>query len=119
MRAETGDQAAHVVDDPLVPRDAPDVRAVLESGPDWRKNVERHSGAPIPWAQASFAPLVPRPEKIIAVGWNYMDHIAETKAKVPEYPALFTKFARSLIGAYDPIAMPKIAQLVDSEIELD
>src|SRR5438477_13082491 len=107
IRTANGTQAVHVVDDQLFPLAQRDVREVLETGPDWRKAAERHVGPAIPWTHASFAPLVPRPEKIFCVGPNYWDHVKETGRPDPKYPGLWTKFARSLIGAYDPIAMPK------------
>src|SRR5215204_1945426 len=62
-----------------------------------------------------FATLVTWPEKTICVGLNYLDHIAETGRTPPEYPTLFTKYARSLIGANDPIQMP----LDDESTEID
>ena len=67
-----------------------------------------------------FATLVTWPEKTICVGLNYLDHIAETGRTPPEYPTLFTKYARSLIGAHDPIQMPRDDESteVDWEAEL-
>ena len=37
---------------------------------------------------------------------------------VPEYPTLFAKFARCLIGARDPIVLPAVSERVDWEAEL-
>ena len=64
--------------------------------------------------------LVTWPEKTICVGLNYLDHIAETGRTPPEYPTLFTKYARSLIGANDPIQMPNDDESteIDWEAEL-
>ena len=49
---------------------------------------------------------IPRPEKVFCVGLNYRTHILEMGRELPEYPTLFAKFARALIGAYDPIELP-------------
>lgn len=58
------------------------------------------------------------PRRVICVGLNYSDHIAETKRDLPEYPVLFPKFASSLIGAYDDIVLPPESHQVDWEGEL-
>jgi acylpyruvate hydrolase len=65
-----------------------------------------------------FRPVVPQPDKIICVGLNYKAHVGETGRDMPEYPVLFNKFASSLIGAYDPIAVPAESVQVDYEGEL-
>jgi acylpyruvate hydrolase len=38
--------------------------------------------------------------------------------ELPEHPTLFAKYARSLIGAYDPITLPAGSDQVDWEAEL-
>lgn len=67
-----------------------------------------------------FAPLIPNPEKIICVGLNYHDHATEVGADLPEYPILFAKYGRSLIGARDAIWMPpaELSTQLDWEAEL-
>jgi 2-keto-4-pentenoate hydratase/2-oxohepta-3-ene-1,7-dioic acid hydratase in catechol pathway len=62
---------------------------------------------------------VPRPGKIIAVGWNYRDHSAEAGAKnLPKTPILFAKFTTSISGPGDPIVIPPSDPQVDYEAEL-
>jgi acylpyruvate hydrolase len=74
--------------------------------------------APVPLAQVRLRPVVPRPEKIICVGLNYLAHVGETGRDLPEYPVFFTKFASALIGPYDDIALPPESDQVDFEGEL-
>jgi acylpyruvate hydrolase len=74
--------------------------------PDWRSVAEAADGAWHTLDSLEFATLIPHPEKTICVGLNYLDHIAETGRTPPEYPTLFTKYSRTLIGAFDPIQMP-------------
>ncbi len=62
-------------------------------------------------------PVVPHPPKIICVGLNYRDHIEETGAKTPAYPEFFSKFASCLIGAGQPIVIPRVSPNVDYEGE--
>jgi 2-keto-4-pentenoate hydratase/2-oxohepta-3-ene-1,7-dioic acid hydratase in catechol pathway len=64
---------------------------------------------------------VPRPGKVVAIGLNYHDHVAELggKVKVPESPVLFAKFTTSIIGPGAPIEWdPRLAAAVDLEAEL-
>lgn len=69
-------------------------------------------------AEVRLLPVVPRPGKIICLGLNYRDHAAEAGLSVPDAPALFPKFATSLIGAGDPIRLPRVSDQVDYEGEL-
>ena len=53
----------------------------------------------IPSTALDFAPLVPRPDKVICVGLNYRNHILEMGRELPDHPTLFAKFRSTLIGA--------------------
>jgi acylpyruvate hydrolase len=72
----------------------------------------------IPADEIVLRPVVPRPGKIVCVGLNYLAHVGETGRDVPEYPVLFTKFAETLCGPYDPLALPPESEQVDYEAEL-
>ena len=72
----------------------------------------------MPASEASFAPVVPQPSKIICVGLNYRAHILETGRELPEYPTLFAKFAGTLLGPRDDLVLPAISGRVDWEVEL-
>jgi acylpyruvate hydrolase len=72
----------------------------------------------VPVAEADFAPVVPRPGKVICVGLNYRAHIAETGREMPAYPTLFAKFADTLMGARDDLVLPSVSEKVDWEVEL-
>jgi 2-keto-4-pentenoate hydratase/2-oxohepta-3-ene-1,7-dioic acid hydratase in catechol pathway len=62
---------------------------------------------------------IERPQKIVAVGLNYRDHVEEqTEAKLPERPLLFAKWPNTLIGPGDAIVIPPITEHVDYEAEL-
>lgn len=63
-------------------------------------------------------PVIPRPGKVICVGLNYAAHIEETKREHSDYPVLFTKFATTLTGPYDPIPLPPESEAIDYEGEL-
>jgi acylpyruvate hydrolase len=80
--------------------------------------LAREGARPVPVAEADFAPVVPRPGKIICVGLNYRSHILETGRELPEYPTLFAKFAETLTGPHDDIVIPSVSERVDWEVEL-
>jgi 2-keto-4-pentenoate hydratase/2-oxohepta-3-ene-1,7-dioic acid hydratase in catechol pathway len=61
---------------------------------------------------------VPRPQKILAIGLNYADHIEETGAAMPERQIWFSKLPNAVNGPYDPIQMPKASSAIDYEAEL-
>ena len=69
-------------------------------------------------AEVKLLPVVPHPGKIVCVGLNYRAHADEGGYEVPDYPALFTKFAETLVAAGDPILLPPESSAVDFEAEL-
>jgi len=72
----------------------------------------------VPVDDLDLLPVVPRPGKIFCVGLNYRSHIEETGRNAPTYPALFCKFASSLIAHGDAIMLPPESRQVDYEAEL-
>ncbi len=66
----------------------------------------------------SYAPVIPDPGKIICVGLNYRDHVAETGRAVTEKPALFARFPTSQVGYLQPIIRPDVSEHFDYEGEL-
>ncbi|WP_067458483.1 fumarylacetoacetate hydrolase family protein [Actinomadura macra] len=117
-RTEDGTRAGRLDGTNVTPLDAPDVGSLLAAGADWRDRAATSAGRAVPLAGLDLAPVVTRPSKIICVGLNYKQHIAETGHDTPEHPTLFAKFARSLIGAADPIALPAGSTAMDWEAEL-
>ena len=116
FRTASGTQAGLVNDGQVLPFSFPDVGTWLAAGsPDPQRHL---AGEPLPIRGISWAPLVPRPGKVICVGLNYRDHIQEMGRELPEYPTLFAKFADSLIGAHDDIVLPPDSISVDWEGEL-
>jgi acylpyruvate hydrolase len=117
IRTAAGTRAVRVDDDSAVELGHPDLGALLLR-PDWRAEAAAADGARHDVAGLDYAPVVPRPEKIICVGLNYRAHILEMGRQLPDVPTLFAKYARSLIGAYDPITLPAGSEQVDWEAEL-
>lgn len=95
----------------------------LLARPEWSWEattaLSGRAGSGIPAAEAELALPFPAPRKVICCGLNYADHILEMGRDLPEYPTLFAKFADTLTGPYDDIAIPAAAQgAVDWEAEL-
>jgi ureidoglycolate lyase len=69
-------------------------------------------------AQLRLAAPVPNPQKILAIGLNYADHIAESGQPKPEKQTWFAKLPNAVNGPYDPIQIPKASSAIDYEAEL-
>ena len=117
IRLDGRTTAVRVEGDALVDLGLPDVGAVLAS-PGGLETAARTAGARSSAAGVVFAPLVPRPGKVICVGLNYQKHIKEMGRDLPEYPTLFAKFTDALIGAHDDIHRPAETDQFDWEAEL-
>jgi 5-carboxymethyl-2-hydroxymuconate isomerase len=64
------------------------------------------------------APLV-RPGKILAVGLNYLRHIAEVGKPRPETPMIFAKYPSAVTGPRDDIELDRtLTHELDYEVEL-
>jgi 2-keto-4-pentenoate hydratase/2-oxohepta-3-ene-1,7-dioic acid hydratase in catechol pathway len=63
-------------------------------------------------------PVIPNPGKILCVGLNYATHTKETGREQKDYPAIFTRWADTLIAAGDPLVCPKVSDRFDYEGEL-
>ena len=72
----------------------------------------------VPADGVRLGPPVARPGKIVCLGKNYADHAAEFDAEIPSSPILFSKAPTSLVGPFDPIVLPRGANIVDGEVEL-
>lgn len=81
--------------------------------------AERDDSARVaPRSDVRLAAPVTDPAKVLCVGLNYKDHVAETGRALPEYPDLFAKFASSLIGPDDEIGGAAVSENLDFEGEV-
>ena len=62
------------------------------------------------------APVLP--SKVVCIGKNYADHVAEMGGPAPADPVTFLKPSTSVIGPGDAIALPALSNHVDHEAEL-
>lgn len=69
-------------------------------------------------ANVRIASCVARPSKIVAIGLNYLEHIKEGGAPIPQEPVIFFKATTSLSGPYDSVIIPLNSFKTDYEAEL-
>ncbi len=102
------------------PRLATDMIDLITRWDDVKADVERLAakGTPQPLAGVRLMAPVPRPGKVMAIGLNYADHVAETGAKPPPQQIWFAKLQSAVNGPYDPIQVPKSSSMVDWEAEM-
>jgi 2-keto-4-pentenoate hydratase/2-oxohepta-3-ene-1,7-dioic acid hydratase in catechol pathway len=103
-----------------------DVMALIQGGNEARLVLEKFINE-LDLSKSSFVldedalewgPCVTNPNKIICVGLNYRKHADETNAPYPEVPILFNKFNNTLTGHKREIAVPKVTNKLDYEVEL-
>ncbi len=71
------------------------------------------------WAVADVRLLSPiLPSKVVCVGRNYTEHVAEHGTELPKEPLLFLKPSTSVIGPHDVIRLPPQSKQVEHEAEL-
>jgi acylpyruvate hydrolase len=114
VRIAGATRAGRVDGDEIVLLNAPDVGAVLRTG------EATESGERVAFDEADLAPLVTHPGKIICVGVNYLDHIAEMGRERPDFPTYFGKYREALVGARDDLILPdpSVSTQIDWEAEL-
>jgi acylpyruvate hydrolase len=117
IRTAAGTRAVRVEGDKAVETGHADVVDLL-AGAGWREVGANAAGPSHDLDGLDYAPVVCRPEKVVCVGLNYRNHILEMGRGLPEYPTLFGKYSRALIGAYDDIVLPAASECMDWEAEL-
>jgi 2-keto-4-pentenoate hydratase/2-oxohepta-3-ene-1,7-dioic acid hydratase in catechol pathway len=69
--------------------------------------------------EAEFLPAVGAPQKILAIGLNYLDHASESQLELPTAPLLFAKTANTLLAHGSVIRCPtELTTQPDFEAEL-
>ncbi|MFI1704990.1 fumarylacetoacetate hydrolase family protein [Streptomyces griseoruber] len=117
IRLDGTTRAVRIDDDKAVDLGESDLVAFL-SRPDWRALAGAANGERYGLDAVDYAPVVLAPEKVVCVGLNYRNHILEMGRELPQYPTLFSKYARALVGAYDDVVLPASSAQMDWEAEL-
>lgn len=103
----------------LAAQGAPTLRTLLARGMlDAARRIAEETRSDLKAEDVVFAPVIPDPEKIICVGLNYHDHVAETGRTATEFPVLFARYPASQTGHLQPLVRPKVSNSFDFEGEL-
>jgi 2-keto-4-pentenoate hydratase/2-oxohepta-3-ene-1,7-dioic acid hydratase in catechol pathway len=98
-----------------------DMTGVIAAWPQFERHIRNFVQATKPHFGMSEVQLrapVPRPSKILAIGLNYADHVAETGREMPATQTWIAKMPSAVNGPYDPIEIPLVSDQVDYEAEL-
>jgi len=78
------------------------------------------AAARVPLDELTWLPPMPNPRRIMCVGTNYADHVAESDriSAAPDHPVIFTRFPSSLVGHGDDLVRPSASTSFDYEGEL-
>src|ERR1700761_7920874 len=96
---------------------APDMVTLIANWSTLKDRIASAVTKPVPLASVSLRAPVPRPRKVMAIGLNYADHVAESGAKTPERQIWFAKMD-NVNGPFDPIEKPSASDMIDWEAEL-
>jgi 2-keto-4-pentenoate hydratase/2-oxohepta-3-ene-1,7-dioic acid hydratase in catechol pathway len=98
---------------------------LLAAGPDALAAAGRavqHATSRIPLDEVRLEAPIRRPPKILAIGLNYADHVAESGLEAgleaPKVPTVFNKQSTAVTGPYEPIHLPRVSTALDYEGEL-
>lgn len=95
-----------------------------QGGPAWLRDAlggdlaALAATASYPRDSVRLLPLVPNPDKILCIGLNYATHVAETGREQKEHPAVFTRWADTLVAHGDAMVRPPETVRFDYEGEL-
>lgn len=71
-----------------------------------------------PLETVDLAPVIPRPNKVICVGINYVAHAEEAGRTVGAHPVIFHRYAETLVADGEPLVRPIVSDNFDFEAEL-
>ena len=92
---------------------------ILQAGEEGRRRLQAAAGGrSYALEEVALLAPVPKPGKFLCVGLNYLDHIEETGAKLPERPKIFNKQSTCVNDPGAPVHIPRISDKVDYEGEL-
>jgi len=82
------------------------------------EDLSHRSDALLPLSEVKLLAPIGRPGKILAIGLNYADHIAESGLQPPEQQVWFSKHVNTVHPPFEPVQIPAASDKVDYEVEL-
>ena len=88
-----------------------------------REAIVAAGGTYVVHEDVTLLPVIPRPEKIVCVVRNYLDHHQEVLAagmqrELADFPPIFLRVWRSQVAPGQPIVRPRVSETLDWEGEL-
>jgi len=98
---------------------ATNMQDLLAAGIDVAEiSAKLDEGTSMSLADVELLAPVPNPGKVLAIGLNYGDHIAESGMEAPKHQVWFNKQHNCITGPYAPINLPTVSPMLDYEAEL-
>jgi len=98
--------------------EAADLKAFLTLEPAQRAAITAKAKASVSISEIEYLPVIPNPGKIFCVGLNYQEHVQESKRPEATHPAIFLRFADSLLAHDKPLHLSRVTDVLDYEGEL-
>ena len=95
--------------------------AFLEAGDaalEGARAAQAAGGSRLALTDVSLESPILRPPKILAVGLNYADHVAEAGMETPKFPMIFNKQSTAAHPPHAPFHLPRASGALDYEGEL-
>ena len=110
-----------VIDLPAVAGVPEDMIAFLAAGDEAMaaaREAQTNPDVAFPVADVTLQAPVPKPGKILAIGLNYADHVAESGGEAPKVQMWFNKQRNAANRPYGRINKPAVSDMLDYEGEL-
>ena len=104
---------------PLLGDKAPDLRSLISQNMTAAvADALAKNPATLRFADLELLPVIPNPDKILCVGLNYQDHVAETGRALTDMPAIFLRVPASQVAHRQAILRPPESFRLDYEGEI-
>jgi len=96
----------------------PDLKSAIAADALVEVATAAPKAARYPFANITWLPVIPNPDKILCIGLNYETHRVETGRSEVANPTVFGRFANSQTGHLSNIVRPRVSKDLDFEGEL-
>ena len=104
---------------PILGDRAPDLRSLIaQKMTGAAADALKANAATVNFADLELLPVIPNPDKILCVGLNYKDHLAESGRASTELPAIFLRVPSSQVAHRQAILRPPESHRLDYECEI-
>lgn len=127
LRTEAGIVAAAVTHDEIVdlsiaapelPNDVVEILMLGEAGADAVARAIAGGEGRRPLVLSELESPVQNPQKFIAIGRNYMEHVTEIGEDMPTDPTVFSKWNNTIAAPFADVQVPAVSDRLDFECEL-